>query len=241
MIGLVILSMFSLYTSIQAAEKIEYKLGAAKGTEITLQVKIINEEKLEEVLGADWEDGISLKDAVEINAKQKIVVKEVDASMDFDVPLFGSQKGIGYKIDKWEWTTESFEAEADEEDYSIAWFENPDELNDMYKYLGGFSGIIPFVPAPVDEFLSNIEYKRNWGCSDNSVIYLGNVEEKFTAIYTYDKGTGFLSSYIIKDAEDTIIYEVGSSTLVGGYFFFVFLGISGLTIVGIITIFQKKT
>ena len=142
--GLIIFSILSLCVNVQAADTdIDYSLGTATvGTEMILEVKLLNEEQLKEVVGSDWED-VVLEDAEELGAKQKMVITKVDDSMEFEFHMFGDQDGMGYEIDLWEWSTGPFEAEADEEDEELGWFENPDDLNDVYEYLGGFSGLMP--------------------------------------------------------------------------------------------------
>ncbi len=224
---------------VQAASSEEYTLGATKGTEIILEVKSVNEDRLKEIFGATWEE-ILIPDAVEVGLKWKIVITELDDSAKFDFQPFDDQKGIGYKVDLWEWTDKDFEVDPDKKDQTIAWFETPGDLNDIYNYYAGFSGQMPFVPNNVLTYLENVNYKHGWEGKGNEIIHRDKVKEAYTMTYTYDESNGFLSKCIIEDSENVIVYEVLISNAIPGYEVSILLSISMIGIVGLVILYYKK-
>jgi len=249
-VGFLIWAFLISYSSIALADDTTYSLGANEGAKFIWKVTKCDETKLKDTLGDDWDDdGGVIEDAYSNGLKQKIVIKEIEEDAELDLAILGKHDTIGYIIDLWEWTSEAFEAEADEDEYEISWFENPDDLNDVYEklggfyihqYIGGFSMQLFFLPVPVESYLADIEYRANWGAEGNSIIHNAKGEEEYVVIYTYDKSTGFLSSYVIKNEAGEVIYQIGATGLISGYEIQLFIGITCISTIGIVYFIIRK-
>ncbi len=105
---------------------------------------------------------------------------------------------------------------------------------------------MPFVPIDVVKFLDKIDgWKENdheeWKTKDNTVIHDSIFqEETFVEIFTYDTDTGFLVEYQIIDEDGAIIYKYGLTQVIPGYELPFILGITGISIIGLIYIMKRK-
>ncbi len=236
--------IFSTIAQVQAAN---YSLGMKKGTEIILEVEIFDKDGLKDVFGDGWKNSFP-EDADEVGMKYKIVVKAVDTDAKIKLGILGSYDAFLIEADIWEWTDEEFEKEADEDEFEIVTFKDPEDINDAYKTVGGYAYdiILPFVPIDVVKFLDKIdEWKENdheeWKTEGNTVIHDSIFqEETFVETFTYDTDTGFLVEYKIMDEDGAVIYKYGQSKFIPGYEIPLILGIAGISIIGLIYIMKRK-
>lgn len=237
--------LFSTIAQVQADSS--YSLGMKKDTEITLEVKIVDESFLRHVFGDVWEDSIP-EDADEVGMKQKIKVTAIMENAEIDLGVLGEYDAFGFEADIWEWTSDEFDAEPDEEEFEIVWFEDPEDINDAYDTVDGYAYdvIMPFVPIDVVKYLDDIdEWEENryeeWRTKENMVIHDSIYDgENFLEVYTYDTENGFLTRYQIIDEDGDVIYEYGTSETIPGYEIPLILGITGIFTIGLIYIIKKK-
>lgn len=241
-----VLNIMIYSTMVQAAES-NYSLGMKKGTEIILEVKIFDEDGLKDVFSDGWESSFP-EDAEEVGMKYKIIVKDVDKDAEIDLGILGKYDAFGIEVDLWEWTDEEFDKEPDEDEFEIVWFQDPEDIYDAYKIAGGYAYdiIMPFVPIDVVKYLDKIDgwkedKQEEWKTKDNMVIHDSIFDdENFVEIYTYDTNNGFLTEYKIKNEDGEIIYEYGLSQFIPGYEIPLLLGITGISVIGLIYIMKKK-
>ena len=245
-----ILSHIILFSTIaQVRADTSYSLGMKKDTEIILEVKIVDKSELKDVLGHDsWESCIP-EDADTVGMKQKIKVTAIMENAEINLGVIGEYDAFGFEADIWEWTIEEFDAEPDEEEFEIVWFEDPEDINDAYKVVDGYAYdiIMPFVPIDVVKYLDEIdEWEENryeeWRTKENMVIHDSIYdEENFLEVYTYDTENGFLTRYQIIDEDGAVIYEYGLlSEIIPGYELPLILGIIGIFTIGLIYIMKKR-
>lgn len=226
-------------TTVQAATD-SYSLGVKKGDEVILEVKTCEKDRLDEVYGdAVWEDVIP-EGADIVGMKSKIVVNEIDDEDKINLGILGNYDAFSFKADNWEWTTESFKEEPDDDEYEEIWFQDPKDINDAYSPIRGYSGEIPFIPLPVGDFLDSVEWKEGWEAEDNKIVHEAKIEDDYIETYTYDTNTGFLIGFKIEDEKKTVIYEYGQSTTILGYEIPLVLGLIAVFIFGIVCVLKKK-
>ena len=246
-LGLIFLNILTFSIFVKASSD-EYSLGIDKGTEIILEVKTFDKDGLKDIFSDGWEEAIP-EDADEVGLRYKIMISEVDKDSKIKLGILGTYDAFSLEVEIWEWTSENFEEDPDEDEFEIVWFKDPEDINDAYKIVGGFAYdiIMPFVPINVENFLDDIdEWKENdheeWKTKDNMVIHdsISDEEENFVEIYTYDMNNGFLINYIIKDNDGTIVYEYGLHLTIPGYEIPLLLGITGISLIGLIYIAKKR-
>ena len=247
LIGVLLLHIIFLSATVQV-QAASYSLGLEKGTEIILEVKTFDKKGLKDVFGDGWEEAIP-EEADEAGLRSKILVREVDEDTDIDLGILGKYDAFGIEADIWEWTSEEFDKEPDEDEFEIVWFQDPEDLNDAYDVVGGYAYDItmPFVPIDVVKFLDEIEeWKEDddheeWKTKDNTVIHDSIFdEENFVEIFIYDTGNGFLTGYKIFDEDGVLVYEYGLSDVIPGYEIPLILGITGIFTIGLIYIMKKR-
>jgi len=218
-----------------------------KGTEIILEVKIFDKDGLKDVFGDGYKNAIP-EYADEVGLRYKIIVREVDTDAEIDLGILGDYDAFGIEVDIWEWTKGDFAEDPTDEEEEIAWFQDPEDINDAYDKVGGYAYdiIMPFVPIDVVKFLDEIEeWKEDdheeWKTKDNMVIHDSIFqEENFIEIFTYDTENGFLTQYQIIDEDGTVIYEYGLNIVISGYEIPLILSIIGVLVIGIIYLAKKR-
>jgi hypothetical protein len=245
LLGFLFLNIIVLSTVVQVqAADTDYSLGIKKGTEITLEVTTVDEDKLERAFGDGWEEGIP-EDADTVGMKSKIIAKKEIEDAEIDLGILGDYDALGFEADIWEWTEEGFEKEPDEEDFEIVWFQDPEDQNDAYDPVNGFACdiIMPFIPITVSKFLRDIEWNKEWENEGNMVLHDSKSDEDrdFLEVYIYDPDTGFLIGYKIVESDGDIMYEYKlASEIIPGYEIPLILGITGIFIVGLLYLMKKR-
>lgn len=244
---LIILNFMIFNTKLQAANASKYSPGLKKDMEITLEVKTFDKDGLKDIFGDGWGEAVP-EDADEVGLRYKIKVLKVDKDAEIDLGILGEYDAYSIECDIWEWTKGAFSEDPTDEEDEIIWFKDPEDINDAYAIAGGFAYdiLMPFVPIDAAKFLDEIdEWKENkqeeWKTKDNMVIHDSIFdEENFVEIYTYDTNNGFLTEYKIKNEDGEVIYEYGLSLLIPGYEIPLLLGITGISVIGLIYIMKKK-
>ena len=248
LIGVILLHIIflSITVQVQAADT-DYSLGLKKDTEIILEVTTFDKKGLKDVFDDGWEEAIP-EEADEVGMRYKIIVREVDEDTDINLGILGEYDAFGIEADIWEWTSEEFDEEPDEEEFEIVWFQDPEDLDDAYDPVGGYAYDVtmPFVPIDVVKYLDEIdEWKEDdneeWKSKDNTVIHDSIFdEETFVENFIYDTENGFLVGYKIFDEDGALVYEYGLSEVIPGYEIPLILGITGIFTIGLIYIMKKR-
>ncbi len=219
LIGFLFLTMFAFATMAQAAT---YSLGVTKGQETVWEIKVIDEDKLEDVGIKDISD---YSDGDKVGMQSKSKVTDIEEKSDYWVITY----------DSWDWTDKNFETKADDEDKTTKIYKDP-------KDVGGSSAVISGAATPVADYLKAIDWDKDFevsGTTVKSVGYdLGGKSDLFVSA-TYDSNTGGLSDLKYLNEDDEICYEYGT-TGIPGYELPVLLGIVGISTIGLIYLVMRK-
>ena len=266
----ILLSIAFSFTPIAKPQVGTYTFHGAAGDQKILKVRTVNNASLEDLFGSNWTDVIELfgEGAANVGAQSKSVVTAVNFSAKYDLTTWGL--GImdicNYTTNNWNWTTEKFADAPDRTEESVFTFYDPTNLTAFINFY--YSFIPPYVafnvsiqnagaflaqlPTPAAQYLGAIVWYPKWQNSGTTVIHSPDAghylfgtytqyQEDCTETWTYDSTYGAWIGYKIQDNETNTIYEF-SIELPGipGYELSLFIGLTFVSIIGVIYIVIRK-
>lgn len=223
LIGFLLLSTF-LMANFTLAE--DYSLGAQEELELQQEIRLLDEDGLDALLGDDWEDIVTLYSGgdgdIEQGSKSKLVVKKVEDKKDY------------WKVtyDVWHFTTKPFEDKADDKDEEVEIQKDPEDQNTIPQ----------FCPVPVNEYLENIDYySSDMSVEENIVKFERKANgNKFFINYEFDASNGLINTITLTDEDDREYMVIETPLAVPGYQVPSILGIMALSIIGLIYSISKR-
>ncbi|MFW9828651.1 MAG: hypothetical protein ACFFEY_13750 [Candidatus Thorarchaeota archaeon] len=204
-----------------------------------------------------------------VGAGLKSVVVSVNTSAELDLTLFGLGivDIATYVTDTWNWTVGAFSAAPHNEDVGVSSFYNPNTLSSFITIFYSFSLIdtnvsvqnaaiyLTQLPTDVGDYLGEIIWNDGWENVGNTIVhhalenewsffYSFQYLENCTEIWTYDGTYGAYIGYKILDDTETVIYEYNIELPglpgIPGFEFSIILGVSLLSIIGLIFVITRK-
>ena len=245
-----------------------YTFHGAPGNIKIFKVDIVNNASLEDLFGPGWVNVIEIFEpgAAVVGARKKSLVTCVNFSDSFT--FFGTWDVTTYNTSNWDWTTGTFSATPDSIGDIVTSFYDPTNLTTFVNtFYTIFPPNLPLnismhtagaymaqLPTPVAQYLGALVWEPKWGSVGNTVVhdaeagdqafYWGfDYFEDCTEIWTYDTTYGAWIGYQILDNESNIIYKFSIELEIPGIPGFelsIFLGITGITSIGMIYVVMKK-
>ncbi|MFX0073850.1 MAG: hypothetical protein ACFE96_00295 [Candidatus Hermodarchaeota archaeon] len=168
---------------------LEFKL--PEDTEFTWQVVTLNEARLEDIFGGNWESdlqGLFGNDCNETGAQLRRTVLEYD--------LYGDLWYVNF--DQWSWTTSTFASEPDMTS-SYGLYSNPQD-----GYWGPWMWL---VPLPAHYYLVGRQYGVDSELSDLTVTIDSTDIEDYKLICIYDDILGVLKIVQLRDDSNQLVFD----------------------------------
>jgi hypothetical protein len=161
------------------------------GTAFEWEVTVVDDTRLEDVLGVDWESNIQTFFGTGCN--------EIGATMKFateDINLEGNLWNIDYDI--WLWTTSSYANTPDSSD-TYGLYCNPEDGN-----WGSWMWIVPYLP---DYYLAGRTYVGTTALDGLTVTQNATDVEDYQILYTYNAVVGAFDTVQLVNNESTVLFE----------------------------------
>ncbi len=223
-----LLSLFAIGTMINT-RGVVYSLGIEDGnvSEFIYEVKIVNEEDLESVLGTNWVSEIRKVGGESIKgAKEKYIINDIEGETTY--------WRVRYRY--WDWTVTDFDELPDAANDNFKLYKDPTDINYFFE-------IYRICPTPVGYYLQGAfgQNPDHYIVEDNTVTTNPKhfMSQKYDIKITFDTSTGLLDSYEwIYGGK--IIFEIGQYNAIPGYDPPIFLGIIAISTIGLIYMIMKK-
>jgi hypothetical protein len=206
---------------------LEFKL--PENTEFTWRVTTLNEARLEDILGGDWELNLQSLFGVNCNASGAELKRTL---LEYD--LGGDLWYVSFNI--WFWTTSAFTSEPDSI-LSYGLFSNPQD---------GFWGPwMWLVPIPAHYYLVGRQYDPDIEVSDLTITAESTDIEDYQLVCIYDEILGVLKIVQLRDDSNNVVYEyrltsaISSEGGIPGYDLYILVSTIAL-LIGFISILSIK-
>jgi len=185
----------------------------------------------------------------------------------FPVPGLGIFDVTEYNTSNWYWTTSEFSSTPDSTGDVVISFYDPTNLTKFINTLYNTYFFTPYnisthtagsflaqLPTSVAQYLGALVWEPGWQNVANTIVHTAlegsfifgtaiQYLEDCTEIWTYDSTYGAWIGYQILDNESNIIYKFSIELAIPGIPGFelsIFLGITGITSIGMIYVVMKK-
>ncbi|MGQ4875158.1 MAG: hypothetical protein ACP6IY_13915 [Promethearchaeia archaeon] len=240
--SLIIISFIMSAVSIRAAD---YEFQIKKDDSATYELKSFDEDLAKEYLGSDDIEDI-MGDGAEVGAKQMVKIKDVDETEYYSMKDGSKVKIWNVTAIRWDWTTDTkdFEDEDKADDPYWSWvYQDPDDWGSDVSGMAAIMLSMSGIPTPVADYLKAIDWEDDVSIKDTTAkVKTKDYDTNKTIYYeiTWDAGKGYLANFKVLDGDDEkVIYEIAVQAI-PGYELPILLGLSALSIIGIIYALRKK-
>jgi hypothetical protein len=203
MMVVVIASYSTSYKPINQANG-DYKLGIKVGDEFEFTCTEFNTPELFNVLGGDWQSNIAsflwwtgYAAPNDLGDRAKFEVFNITENADYWWPI----------IDGWSWINKSSTFDLIPDGVSHASYSLPKNASG-----GMWNPSVWILSLPVVNYLSELIIGVNYTLNENLLTYTGFDTDIFSVNWLYDKNTGVVKNFKIRNAAEVTILELSSPT-----------------------------
>ena len=194
----------------------KFDFGVEKGDQLIWKCNVCNKDKLEKILGKNWNENLSSNfNNIDQNKKMKWYIKDII----YDSKIFNPETNkyedvLVLEYNKWTWTENDNWKEKDHEDQHL-YYANPKNYPKNYM----FPEFAPLcVPVPFGDYLKDIDLYKGYSidtraiyaitCEINKYDLEGDYPTEFIKIQAMYNRKGIVTSYKLYLEENQVILDI---------------------------------
>lgn len=266
---LVIISSFLLMSSVLTVQATLHNCpSTSPGDTKILEVTTVDETGLEAIFGSNWKTVLNSSfggNAAKLGAKSKSLIKSMNTSAKYTNPfLSGDIPVCNITVDYWPFMTGGF-PEANKTVENVYVWKHPENITTFVNsissaFLMPSNVTVPWAAAalgqlavPPAQYLDLIIWEEGWTTPGRKIVHdvtagyappftTNTYQENCTETWTYFDN-GALIGYSLVNNESKTVYEfriVLPGAEIPGYEFSIFIGVSAITMIGLVYYMKKK-